>query len=364
MLPLIRSFRNSDLAKKVIHRIENLAGGELFRIVHVCGTHEDTITKYGIRDMLPENVGVLMGPGCPICTVPPNKIDVAIRIAEKKAILTTFGDMLRVPSGHGSLADANARGADIRVVYSIHDSVRIAERTEKQVVHFAVGFETTAPTTAAEILANPPKNFSIYSAHLLIPPAMIYLLESGESSIHGFILPGHVSTIIGSAGYCEVAERFKIPQVVAGFEPLDVLFAISMILQQSLEGRGEVENEYSRAVREKGNPKAQRMMAQVFDKVDGAWRGIGVIKNSGLALKREFEECDASKRFHIEAEEDYTMPKGCRCGEVLKAVIYPWDCPLYNSSCTPDNPIGPCMVSHEGSCYISARYGAFGKKHG
>lgn len=364
MFPLIRGFRDSHLAKKAIRYIEDLAGDQLFRIVHVCGTHEDTITKYGIRDMLPEHIEVLMGPGCPVCTVPPNKIAFAKRISEKSAILTTFGDMMKVPSRHGSLADASAKGADIRIVYSIHDSIKIAERSGKDVVHFAVGFETTAPTTAAEILANPPKNFSIYSAHLLIPPAMMHLLESGEAPINGFILPGHVSTIIGSAGYREVVERFKIPQVVAGFEPLDVLFAISMILKQAIEGRGEIENEYSRVVRMEGNPRAQWMMKQVFDKVDGAWRGIGVIKDSGLALKREFEEYDATKRFDVETEEDFAMPKGCRCGEVLKAIIYPWDCPLYNSSCTPDNPIGPCMVSHEGSCYISARYGTLGRmKH-
>ena len=358
MFPFVKSFRDSKMAKDVCNLVRDLAGGRHIRIVHVCGTHEDTITRYGLRSMLPPNVEVLMGPGCPVCTVPPNHIDSVIRLAESGVTLTTFGDMVRVPSGLGSLADAKARGADIRIVYGIHDAVKIAERLGDEVVHFAIGFETTAPTTAAELISGPPENFGVYPAHLLIPPAMMHLLDAGEAQIDGFITPGHVSTIIGVGGYREVEARYKVPQVIAGFEPLDVLFAVAMILRQLIEGKGEIENEYSRAVREEGNPKAVELMEEAFEVVDTAWRGIGTIPRSGLAVRRRFREHDASRRFNIEMEASYAMPEGCRCGEVLRALIYPWDCPLFNTACTPESPVGPCMVSKEGSCYISAKYGA------
>jgi hydrogenase expression/formation protein HypD len=350
-------FRDGDTAKKVVKLIKELAGQRRIKIVHVCGTHEDAITKYGLRSMLPRNVEVLMGPGCPVCTVPPNRIDFAIRLAESGAVLTTFGDMIRVPSGLGSLADAKARGADVRIVYSIHDAAKMATCTTKDVVHFGVGFETTAPTTASELLANPPDNFSVYSAHILIPPAMIHLLKSGETPVDGFIDPGHVSAIIGEVGYHEVTDHYKVPQVIAGFEPLDILFSVAMICRQLKEGRGELENAYKRIVRPEGNPHAISLMEEVFERRDAPWRGIGTIPDSGLALKKEFEDHDASKRFDFESEANYEMPHGCRCGEVLRAVCYPWDCPLFNKSCTPESPIGPCMVSHEGSCFISAKYG-------
>lgn len=361
MLPFVKNLRDSELAKGACRLIERLSKGRHVRIVHVCGTHEDTITKYGLRGMLPPNVEVLMGPGCPVCTVPPNRIEFAIRLAESGVTLTTFGDMMRVPSAAGSLTDAKARRADIRVVYGIHDAVKIAERLDGDVVHFAVGFETTAPTTAAELIAGVPANFSVYSAHLLIPPAMMHLLEAGETPVDGFITPGHVSTIIGTKGYMEVAERFRVPQVVAGFEPLDVLFATAMIVRQIDEGRGEIENAYSRAVREDGNPRALRLMDEAFEPVDAPWRGIGSIPMSGLALRKRFEEHDASKRFDVRTEDNYAMPEGCRCGEVLRAIIYPWECPIYNTACTPESPVGPCMVSQEGSCFISAKYGATGR---
>lgn len=362
MFPFVKSLRDSELARDACRLIERLSKGRHIRIVHVCGTHEDTITKYGLRGILPPNVEVLMGPGCPVCTVTPNRIDQAIRLAESGVTLTTFGDMMRVPSGLGSLADAKARGTDIRVVYSIHDAVRLAERIEREVVHFAIGFETTAPTTAAELLSGPPENFSVYSAHLLIPPAMMHVLSLGEAHVDGFITPGHVSTIIGMRGYREVERRYRVPQVIAGFEPLDVFFATAMVLHQMNEGRGEVENGYRRAVREEGNPKAVKLLEEVFEPVDAPWRGIGSIPRSGLALRPRFLEHDASKRFEVEIEESYSMPEGCRCGEVLRALIYPWDCPLYGNACRPESPVGPCMVSQEGSCYISAKYGTRGRE--
>jgi len=360
MFSFIDGFRDSDLALKTVKHIEQLAEGGHYRVVHVCGTHEDTITKYGIRSMLPKNVEVLMGPGCPVCTVPPNKIDYAIKLAERGVIVTTFGDMIRVPSSLGSLAEAKARGYDVRIVYSIHDAIKIAERNDEEVAHFGVGFETTVPTTASEIRAEPPENFSVYSAHLLIPPAMLHLLEAGETQVDGFIDPGHVSVIIGEKGYEPVTKSYSVPQVIAGFEPLDMLIAIAMILKQIKEGRGEIENAYRRAVKPEGNIKAWSMVEEVMTPTDSPWRGIGIIPDSGLRIKDEYSEYDASKRFDIETEESYDMPEGCRCGEVLRALIYPWDCPLFNKACRPESPVGPCMVSNEGSCYIAAKYGVEG----
>jgi hydrogenase expression/formation protein HypD len=357
MYSFVEPFRDGHTAEQVIKYIKKEAGKTKYRIVHVCGTHEDAIMKYGIRSLLPKNVEVLMGPGCPVCTVPPNKIDYAIKLAEQGAIVTTFGDMIRVPAGLGSLADARARGCDIRIVYSIYDAVKIAEQTSREVVHFAVGFETTAPTTASEILASPPDNFSIYSAHLLIPPAMEALLEMGATKVDGFINPGHVSTIIGEVGYQYIENKFPVPQIIAGFEPLDILFSIALIIKQIKEGKGQIENTYQRAVKPDGNPRALQLLDQVFQKEDAPWRGIGIINRSGLQLKPEHQKYDASKKYQILVEEDYSMPAGCKCGEVLRAIIYPWECPLFSKKCNPENPIGPCMVSHEGSCYIAARYG-------
>jgi len=358
MYSFVDAFRDGKTAEKVVQYIKQASGDRRFRIVHVCGTHEDAIMKNGIRNMLPRNVEVLMGPGCPVCTVPPNRIDYTIRLAEEGAIVTTFGDMMRVPAGLGSLSDAKSRGHDIRMVYSIHDAVKIAkENPDREVIHFAVGFETTAPTTASELLAGPPENFSVYSAHLLIPPAMEALLEMGVSQIDGFIDPGHVSTIIGEVGYQEVHEKYPVPQVIAGFEPLDILFSIALIIKQKNEGRAEIENTYQRAVKPEGLPKALEMLDKVFQRENAPWRGIGTIPESGLQLRPEYEQYDASKKFDILVESDYSMPPGCKCGEVLRAMIYPWDCPLFNKTCNPDNPVGPCMVSHEGSCYIAARYG-------
>ena len=357
MYSFVEPYRDGKTAEQVIKYIKQEAGDKRYRIVHVCGTHEDAIMKNGIRTMLPKNVEVLMGPGCPVCTVPPNRIDYAIKLAEQGAIVTTFGDMMRVPAGLGSLADAKSRGLDVRIIYSIHDAVKMAEKTDREVVHFAVGFETTAPTTASELVAKPPENFSVYSAHLLIPPAMEALLEMGLTQVDGFIDPGHVSTIIGEVGYQKVQDKYPVPQVIAGFEPLDILFSVALIIKQIKEGRAEIENTYQRAVKKEGTPRALQLLDEVFYPEDAPWRGIGNIPKSGLQLKPEYEQYDASKKYDILVEDNYSMPAGCRCGDVLRAMIYPWECPLFNKTCNPDNPIGPCMVSHEGSCYIAARYG-------
>jgi len=357
MYSFVDPYRDNQTAGQVIKYIKQIAGDDRYRIVHVCGTHEDAIMKNGLRSMLPKNVEVLMGPGCPVCTVAPNRIDYMIKLAEEGHIVTTFGDMMRVPAGFGSLADAKGRGHDVRIVYSIHDAAKMAAETDKEVVHFGVGFETTAPTTASEILAGPPENFSVYSAHLLIPPAMEALLAMGVTEIAGFIDPGHVSTMIGEVGYQPIMEKYPVPQVIAGFEPIDILFSIALIIRQIKEGRAEIENTYQRAVKPEGLPSAMRMLDKVFEPVDAPWRGIGTIPVSGLGIREEYAAYDASKKFDIKVETSYTMPEGCKCGEVLRAMIYPWDCPLFNKGCDPENPVGPCMVSHEGSCFIASRYG-------
>jgi len=312
--------------------------------------------------MLPRGLEVRSGPGCPVCVTSVSEVQAAIEIAlSRKAVLTTYGDMFRVPALRGmSLMKAKAKGADVRIVYSISDSVKLAEKLGVEVVHFAIGFETTAPTTAAELIKGVPENFSVIVSHRLIPPAMEYLLKSGDVAIDGFLCPGHVSTIIGSEPYEPIAKAFKKPMVVGGFEPLDVLASILMILEQMRDGRCEVEIEYSRSVKREGNVKAKRFMEEVFEPCDGDWRGIGVIPSSKLRLRGGYERFDALKRFDVELSFEEEMPRGCRCADVLKGLIYPWECPLYNKACTPLTPIGPCAVSVEGACHIAMKHGVKG----
>jgi len=319
--------------------------------------HEYTITHYGIRSLIP-NVDLRAGPGCPVCVASPVKIEVAVQMALKgKAIVTTFGDMFRVKGVNYSLMDVKSMGGDVRVVYSIYDSIKIAERNpSREVVHLAIGFETTAPSTASILLKNPPKNFHIISAHLLIPPIMDYLLKLGEIKIDGFICPGHVSTIIGVEPYIPIAVKNKVPMVIAGFEPIDVLLGVAMLIDMINEGRFEVENEYGRAVKFEGNVKAKKIMREVFKISDAYWRGIGCVSSSGLELKDEFERFDALKTFNVAVEEKYDMPPGCRCGDVLRGLIMPEECPLFGKICNPANPVGPCMVSSEGSCAIAYKH--------
>ncbi len=359
-LEVQKGFRDPQLARKASQKIKELARDQTFKFMHLCGTHEYTITHAGLRDLLPKNVELIAGPGCPVCVCPPEDVALAIAVAKQSnALLTTFGDMMRVPAGDlGSLNVARSQGANVQVVYSMMDAVIAAkEHPEKEVVHFAIGFETTTPPTAAEILGDPPENLSVLVSHRLIPPAEEFLLEQGEVGLHGFLLPGHVSVIIGVEGYEHISTQWKVPQVVAGFEPLDVLLGIVMLLQQVVDGRGEVENEYTRAVTYEGNVRAREMIEQVFTPADSRWRGIGIIPKSGLTLRREYEMFDVRTRFEIELEpQKFEMPPGCKCGEVLRGIMRPEQCPLFGKKCTPENPIGPCMVSTEGTC--SVVYGA------
>lgn len=351
-------FRNREVATKIVKEIFRLDPGRRIKIMHVCGSHEVTVRKYGLRSLLPDWIEIIAGPGCPVCVTTSAEIDEAIELAKRGHIITTFGDLFRVPGSLASIADAKTEGADVRIVYGASDAVNLARRNpEKEVVHVAIGFETTAPTIASEIIRKPPPNISLLVCHRLIPPAMEFLLASGDVALDGFLCPGHVSTIIGSKPYEPISEKYKVPQVVAGFEPIDVLLGVWMLLKQINDGRHEVEIEYTRSVRPEGNMLAQEKMRQVFEVVDKSWRGFPVIPSSALELRTDFKDFDSHERFDISVEGAVDMPSGCRCGEVLRGLIYPHECPMFGDACTPLKPIGPCMVSSEGTCNIAFNYG-------
>jgi len=351
-------FRDPLLTRKVAERIKELTPQYAVRFCHVCGTHEDTITRYGLRALLPERVDVTAGPGCPVCIVPSAEIDEAVSLALEGVVVLTFGDMFRVPGSEMSLQDARASGGDVRIVYSVGDAAKMAGREpSRDFVFFAVGFETTAPATALEILHQPPQNLSFLIAHRLIPPVMELLLGVGDLHIDGFIAPGHVSTIIGTEPYRVFPEAYHMPTIVAGFEPLDVLFAISMLLKQIRDGDARLENEYRRSVTQEGNTRAQSLMWKVFEVVSGPWRGIGRVPHSTLRLRDEFSEYDATKRYDIKTGPSRDLLPGCRCHLVLTGRIKPPECELYGGTCTPSSPYGPCMVSTEGTCRIWYKYG-------
>ena len=298
---------------------------------------------------------VIAGPGCPVCILPAAEIDEAISLALNEVTVVTFGDVIRVPGSESSLQEAKASGGDVRIVYGVGDAVKMAEKEpDKDFVFFAIGFETTAPSTAIEILNKPPQNLSFLVSHRLIPPAMELLLGVGDLHIDGFIAPGHVSTIIGMKPYEIFPKAYRMPPVIAGFEPLDVLFAISMLLQQMKDGEARLENEYKRSVTWEGNVKAQRLMGQVFSVVDGRWRGLGKLPLSALALKEEFLEYDARKKYDLQIERSRDLMPGCLCHLVMIGKIKPPECPLYMKACTPQTPKGACMVSIEGTCRIWA----------
>jgi hydrogenase expression/formation protein HypD len=350
-------FRDPTLAKQVAQQIRELAPKHQVKFCHVCGTHEWTITHHGLRALLPKNVDVIAGPGCPVCIVPAAEIDEAVQLALRDIVVTCYGDVLRVPGSELSLLDARARGGDVRVVYGISDAVKMAEaEREKEFVFFAVGFETTAPSTAVEVLNRPPRNLSFLVSHRLIPPAMELLLGVGDLQIDGFIAPGHVSTIIGLKPYEVFPSAYGMPVVVAGFEPLDVLFSISMLLNQLRRKEAKLENEYVRAVSAEGNSKAQELINCVFDVVDGNWRGLGRLPSSALGLKTEFEEYDARKKYALHVEKSRDLPPGCLCHLVMIGKIKPDECPLFLKVCKPQMPKGACMVSMEGTCRIWARH--------
>ena len=327
--------------------------------MEVCGTHTMTISRYGLRKMLPANIRLLSGPGCPVCVTATREIDTGIAFARIPGlILTTFGDMLRVPGSHSSLLRERAGGSDVRVVYSILEALQIAQENPNQpVVFYSVGFETTAPSAAFGIMEAKKanlRNFSVLCMHKTLPNALRALLDSGELGLNGFILPGHVSAIIGAEAYGFLAEEYGMGGVIAGFEPRDVLSAILMLIRQQ-GASASIENGYRRVVKAKGNPAALAAMQQVFEPCDSAWRGLGMIPGSGLRIKDQWQEFDALRRFAVEPGEAVEH-KACACGDILRGVKLPAECALFGTLCTPENPVGPCMVSSEGSCAAYYRY--------
>jgi len=350
-------FRNPQLAHQIAEKIKKTASkaGKI-KICHVCGTHEWTITHFGLRSLLPENVEVIAGPGCPVCIVPAAEIDEAVQLAKKGVVVTCFGDVLRVPGSQMSLLEAKAAGADVRIVYATSDAVEMAKHEpNKQFAFFAIGFETTAPSTAVEALGNPPKNLSFLMSHRLIPPAMTLLLGLEGLQIDGFIAPGHVSAIIGLKPYEPFPKIHHMPTVVAGFEPIDVLMSVYMIVKQQSEGKALLENEYPRAVKPEGNPKAVAMMNEAFTVTDGNWRGIGKLDNSALKLRKSLADLDARLKFDVHVEQGNDIIKGCQCHLVIVGKIKPSGCPMFLKACTPEKPVGACMVSSEGTCRVWAK---------
>lgn len=361
-------FRDPAAVRALSEAIARLDPGRLLRVMHVCGTHENAICQFGLRDLLPPWIKLVAGPGCPVCVCPAADIDMAVRLGlDHGAIVATFGDVVRVPA-RVTLLEVKARGGDSRVVYGIDDAIRIAEQNPgRQVVFFAVGFETTACTTAAALKRGLPDNFSVLTSHRLVPPALEALLASEGDALDGFILPGHVSAVAGLADYRQLAARTKIPMAVAGFEPVDLLLAVKELVERIVEpGRHEqlVFNAYGRAVAEEGNPAARETMETVFEPCDSSWRGIGVIPASGYRVREQYAAHDAMRRFGISPDPDIkdTHP-GCRCGEVLLGHIEPEDCPLFRNGCNPDRPIGPCMVAFEGTCHARYRHGYASRVH-
>ncbi len=356
-------FRDPALAGRLVAAITAKAGGRRLRLMEVCGTHTVAIFRSGLRRLLGEAVELISGPGCPVCVTAQRDVDFAIGLAaEPGVIVATFGDMIKVPGTRGSLQEARARGADVRVVYSAADAVRLAaNNAERQIVFLGVGFETTAPTIAASLLAarrRGLRNYFVYSAHKLVPPALRALLDAGEVELDGLILPGHVSAVIGVEPYRFLAAEYGLPAVITGFEPLDILQGVHALVEMAAAGRPDVANRYTRAVRPAGNPVALQTMAAVFAEGDADWRGLGTIPASGLHLRGGFAAFDAARAFAVDVG-DSREPAGCACGQVLRGVAKPSQCRLFARACTPARPIGPCMVSSEGTC---AAYYAYGRE--
>jgi hydrogenase expression/formation protein HypD len=341
--------------------------GRHYRIMEVCGGHTHAIYRYGLEDLLPESVELVHGPGCPVCVIPMGRLDDAVTLARTPGVtLCTFGDMMRVPGAGGSLLDARAQGADVRLVYSPLDALRYArEHPDREVVFLAVGFETTAPSTAVTLLrarAEGIGNFSVFCNHVTIVPPVRAILESPDLRLDGFLGPGHVSAVVGCRPYEFVAKEFGLPLVVTGFEPVDILLALAMVLRQMAEGRAEVENEYQRVVPWDGNPAALAVLREVFTlRPHFEWRGMGFIARSALALADGFAGFDAERRFEVPGVR-VADPKACQCGEVLKGVLKPWECKVFGTACTPETPIGTCMVSPEGACAAYYQYGRLARR--
>ncbi|PKQ29681.1 MAG: hydrogenase formation protein HypD [Actinobacteria bacterium HGW-Actinobacteria-10] len=360
----LSGYRDPDIARGLI---DALAAVDIppVKFMEVCGTHTVAIARNGLRDVMPPSITLLSGPGCPVCVTANRDIDTAVEYARRPGtIVTTFGDMMKVPGSSSSLAREKADGHDVRIVYSPLDALDIAEKNpDSQVVFIGVGFETTVPvigSTIKQAAARGLENFSVFSAHKTVPAALEALVNDPEVAVGGFILPGHVSVIIGTEPYRFLAEEYGVPSVITGFEPVDVLQGVLMLARQVAEGRAEVEVAYTRVVPPEGNPAAVAVIERVFEPVDAEWRGIGTIPGTGLAIREEFAYYDAMRRLPVTPPEPREIP-GCQCGEVLRGVTLPYECRLFGGGCTPEHPIGPCMVSSEGSCAAYYRYTDYGK---
>ncbi|WP_434512096.1 hydrogenase formation protein HypD [Desulfitobacterium sp. AusDCA] len=354
--------RNNDLAVKAdgyLAEIQTLAGNP-FTIMEICGTHTVAIAKNALRELLPDTVRLISGPGCPVCVTDNSDIDRFLYLAAQPNVITaTFGDMIRVPGTEKNLQTLRAEGADVRVVYSTQEALKLArENPNKEVVFLGIGFETTVPTVAVSLdtaKREEIKNYSVLSLHKVVPPVLKLLAEDEKLVVDAFLDPGHVCAIIGIEPIRFMAEDYGKPGVVTGFEALDILEAVAMLLRQRAEGRSEIEIQYKRVVKAEGNLHAQEIIKKVFEPVDASWRGIGLIPSSGLGIREEFAAWDAARKFSLPIFHSKETP-GCRCGEVLKGLIYPTQCPLFARHCTPLKPVGPCMVSAEGSCAAYYRY--------
>jgi hydrogenase expression/formation protein HypD len=364
----VDEFRDAELAQAVGAQIAALCEpGRHYKIMEVCGGHTHTIYRYGVQDHLPDDIELVHGPGCPVCVIPMGRVDDGMALARRDGvILTCFGDMMRVPGSTGSFLDANAEGTDIRMVYSPLDALRVArQNTDRQVVFYAIGFETTAPSTALTLLrakAEGITNFSVFCNHVLVNPAITAILDSPELALDAFVGPGHVSTVIGCAPYEFIARDYGKPLVVSGFEPLDLLQSIYQIIKQLAEGRCEVENQYGRVVPWDGNPVALRVLDEVFTpRPTFEWRGLGSIPDSALRLSDAYADFDAELRFDVPGVR-VADPKACQCGDVLRGALKPWECGVFGTACTPETPIGTCMVSSEGACAAYYTFGQYAKQ--
>ncbi|MBE9508091.1 MAG: hydrogenase formation protein HypD [Chloroflexi bacterium] len=359
MLDVYRSFRDPAAARAVAEAIRARSTRPV-RLMEFCGGHTHAILRFGIPSLLPPTVEFRSGPGCPVCVTSAADLDRAIALAQvPQVILTTFGDMIRVPGSRTSLAHAKAEGADVRVVYSPLDALRAArENPDRPVVFLGVGFETTAPMVASAVLAAEVEgleNFLVFSTHKLTPPATHAILDAGEVRLSGIIGPGHVATIIGANAWNFLPDDYGIPCAIAGFEPLDILRAVLALVEMVEDERPGVANAYARSVRLEGNGAAQGVMAQVFEVAEAEWRGFGAVPASGLRIREEYGRFDAARAFPLDVPPAHEHP-GCRCGEVLRGVLLPTECALFSELCTPQNPVGPCMVSAEGACAAYYRY--------
>ncbi len=358
-MKFIDEFRDKEIAEGLIQRIQKTSSRPI-QLMEVCGTHTVSIFRYGIRGILPEQIRLISGPGCPVCVTPNHDIDLAIAVSRQKdVIIATFGDMMRVPGSTSSLQKEKAEGRDIRIVYSSLDALTIAkENSWKRVVFLAIGFETTSPTIAVAILRAKEeglRNLFFLNSQKRVPPALIALLQAKRVNIDGLILPGHVSTILGTHPYQFIAREFGRPAVITGFEPLDILQGIWMLVKQIEENRAAVEIQYRRIVHEEGNPTALSKIYEVFEKDEGRWRGLGVIPDSGYRFRESYKGMDI-RRFDVDVEPVMEHPE-CLCGEVLQGIKTPLECRLFKRVCHPENPIGPCMVSIEGTCHTYYKFG-------